>query len=169
MSEIVNEVIDGRSSVYGDPVDGMKRTAQVWSGILNFEVRPDQVPLLLMGYKLVRASECPEYSDNSDDVEGYLDIFRKVVGEDMVHARSVSEFLEASKARDDAKNNDAAFARARADYLRGGSVHPVYASEKHSTDCIATIAVKSGDLVQCVCASGHTAGIWFILTDRSGL
>ena len=35
----------------------------------------------------------PCYSDNSDDIEGYLDIFRKLVGEDMIHARTVSDFI----------------------------------------------------------------------------
>jgi hypothetical protein len=47
-----------------------------------------------MGYKILRAQHTPDYSDNSDDIEGYLDIFRELVGEDMVHARSVSEYLE---------------------------------------------------------------------------
>jgi hypothetical protein len=49
--------------------------------------------------KLVRTSHTPDYSDNSDDIEGYLDIFRKVVGEDMVHARTVSEYLLIKGAR----------------------------------------------------------------------
>lgn len=89
----LGEVIDGRTSVYGDPVTSFVRVAQVWSGILGVEVNPTDVPLCLMGLKMVRASEAPDYSDNSDDIEGYLDIFRQIVGEDMVHARSVSEYL----------------------------------------------------------------------------
>jgi hypothetical protein len=48
----------------------------------------------LIGMKLVRTKETPDYSDNSDDVEGYLDIFRKLVGKDMVHARTVNEYIE---------------------------------------------------------------------------
>lgn len=98
-SDTVTEVIDGRKAVYGDPVETFPRVAQIWSGILGTEVRADQVVLMLMGYKLARASECPEYSDNSDDVEGYLDIFRKVVGEDMIHARTVSDFLAEKERR----------------------------------------------------------------------
>lgn len=97
-TELLNEVIDGRQDVYGDPAVQFPMVAKVWSGILGTEVRPDQVALLLMGYKLVRTSACPTYSDNSDDIEGYLDIFRTVVGEDMVHARSVSEYLEKKEA-----------------------------------------------------------------------
>lgn len=98
-SNTVTEVIDGRVDVYGDPVEGMVRTAQIWSGILGHEVQPADVPLMLIGYKLMRAQRTPDYSDNSDDVEGYLDIFRKVVGDDMVVARSVSDYLAQITAR----------------------------------------------------------------------
>lgn len=91
---LVSELIDGRRKVYGDQVEGMVRIAKVWSGILGIEVQPTQVPLLMMGLKLVRASETPDYSDNSDDIEGYLDIFRSVVGPDMISARSVSDYVK---------------------------------------------------------------------------
>lgn len=92
-NDVTTEVVDGRRSVYGEPRISFPLVAQVWSGILGTEVRPDQVPLLLIGYKLVRASECPEYSDNIDDVEGYAKIFREVMGDRLINARSVAEFL----------------------------------------------------------------------------
>lgn len=92
-TENLVEVIDERVKVYGDPVDTFHRIAQVWSGILGVPVSAADVPLCLIGMKLVRTQVTPEYSDNSDDVEGYLDIFRQVVGKDMVHARSVTEFI----------------------------------------------------------------------------
>lgn len=95
----VRELIDGRVSTYGDPVEGHVRIAQVFSGILGIEVQPSTVPLLMMGMKLVRAESSPDYSDHSDDIEGYLDIFRKIIGDDMVKARSVSEYLEKKQAR----------------------------------------------------------------------
>ena len=53
-----------------------------------------QVALCLLGYKLIRTADTPDYSDNSDDIAGYLDIFRGIVGDRMIHARSVSEYLE---------------------------------------------------------------------------
>ena len=93
-TDIVDEVIDGRRSVYGQPTDTFARIAQMWSAQLSTTVHAWQVPLMLISVKLIRTGECPTYSDNSDDVEGYLAIFREIVGEDMVQARSVTEFLD---------------------------------------------------------------------------
>jgi hypothetical protein len=92
-SNVVAEVIDERIKVYGDPKVTFPQIAQVWSGILGYEVKATDVPLLLIGMKLVRTTQAPDYSDNSDDVEGYLDIFRKLVGDDMVKARSVDDYV----------------------------------------------------------------------------
>lgn len=91
---LVEEVVGGRRSVYGNPEDVFPRHAQVWSALLGVPVTPEQVALCMLAYKLVRTADCPDYSDNSDDIEGYLDIFRRVVGDRMVHARTVSEYLE---------------------------------------------------------------------------
>ncbi len=89
----LGEVIDRRIQVYGEPVDCFTRIAQVWSGILGHTVQPCEVPLMMVGLKIVRAQVMPDYSDNSDDVDGYMDIFRKLIGEDMIHARSVDDFI----------------------------------------------------------------------------
>jgi len=89
----VGELIDGRIDVYGDPATGFIRHAQVWSGILGIEVQPWQVALCMLGYKLVRTSITPDYSDNSDDIDGYLDIFRTLMGDGMVQARDTAEYL----------------------------------------------------------------------------
>lgn len=90
----LGEVIDGRTSVYGEVIPAFTRQAQAISAVLDFEVQPWQVPLIMVAVKLIRTTEAPDYSDNSDDIEGYLDIFRKLIGEDMVHARSVKEYVE---------------------------------------------------------------------------
>jgi hypothetical protein len=50
---------------------------------------------MMAGMKLVRTDVTPDYSDNSDDVDGYMDIFRRLVGEDMVHARTPAEYWAA--------------------------------------------------------------------------
>ena len=92
--KLVAEVIDGRRSVYGNPEEVFPRHAQVWSAIIGAPVTAEQVALCLIGYKLIRTADAPDYSDNSDDIEGYLDIFRKIVGDRMIPARSVSEYME---------------------------------------------------------------------------
>lgn len=86
-------IVDARASVYGDPVENLCRIAQVWSGILGHEVQPTDVPLMMAGLKLVRTQVTPDYSDSSDDVDGFMEMFRRVVGSDMIHARSVGDYL----------------------------------------------------------------------------
>jgi len=95
-TEVVNEVIDGRRGVYGDPVDTFARIAVMWSALLGKEeqVQSWHVPLMFIAAKMIRTTQAPDYSDNSDDIEGYLAIFRELIGDDMVHARSVTEYLE---------------------------------------------------------------------------
>lgn len=93
-SGILGEIDDVRTKVYGDPVDTYRRVAQVWSGILGHTVQPLEVPLLMAGLKLVRTQVSPDYSDNSDDIDGYIDIFRQIVGPDMIDARTVREYIE---------------------------------------------------------------------------
>lgn len=97
--ETAVELIDGRVSVYGDPVDTFVRIAAMWSAILDHTVQPHEVPLMMAAMKIIRATQAPDYSDNVDDVEGYLDIYRKLLGPDMIHARSVTEYLAAKEAR----------------------------------------------------------------------
>lgn len=89
----VGEVIDRRVQVYGNPEKTFIDIAKVWSGIVGHDIQPVLVPLMMAGMKMVRARVMPDYSDNSDDIEGYLDIFRQLVGEDMIHARTVNEFI----------------------------------------------------------------------------
>lgn len=90
----LGEVIDRRVQVYGDPEKTFVRIAEVWSGILGTTVNPVDVPLCMIGLKLVRAQVMPDYEDNIADVEGYADIFRTLVGDDMVKVRSVAEFIQ---------------------------------------------------------------------------
>lgn len=100
-TDTVNEVVDGRRGVYGDPTNTFARIAVMWDAILDGKpIQPWHVPLFQMAFKMIRTAECPDYSDNSDDIEGYLAIFRELIGDDMVHARSVTEYLEIKAGRD---------------------------------------------------------------------
>lgn len=95
MTDVTKEVVDARRGVYGEPTESFTRIAQVWSGILGHEVQPWAVPLCMIGFKAVRATYAPDYSDNADDILGYEKIFREIIGPDMVDARSVTEYLAA--------------------------------------------------------------------------
>lgn len=87
-------IVDHRMQVYGDPVSTFTRIAEVWSGIIGHHINPVEVPLMMAGLKLVRAQVMPVYSDNSDDVDGYMDIFRMIVGDDMIAARTTEDFIK---------------------------------------------------------------------------
>ena len=92
-------IVPNRVGVYGSVTDTYPRIAAMMQAVVDGnEIQAWHVPLLQICLKLVRTTEAPDYSDNSDDIEGYLAIFREIIGDDMVHARSVSEYLE-KKAR----------------------------------------------------------------------
>lgn len=92
-ASVITELIDDRKAVYGDPTQTFPRVAQIWSGILGVPVTAADVALCMIGYKTLRSAMTPDYSDNSDDIAGYLDIFQSIVGPDMVQARSTEEYL----------------------------------------------------------------------------
>lgn len=93
-------LLDSRTAVYGDRIQNMVRVAQIWSGLLGFTVQPVQVPIMMAAYKQYRMSITPDYSDNVDDVDGWMKMAREVVGNDMIHARTVEEYLEKKDERD---------------------------------------------------------------------
>lgn len=93
-----DELVARRVAIYGNPIDSFIRIAQVWSGIIGHEILPHEVPLMMAGMKLVRTDITPDYSDNSDDVDGYMDIFRRIIGPDMIHARTPAEYWEMQEA-----------------------------------------------------------------------
>lgn len=90
----LGEVIDRRVQVYGDPVIGFAEIAEMWTTYVGYPIQAHQVPMMMLLMKVVRSKTSPDYSDHSDDIEGYLDIFRKIIGEDMIQARSVNEYIE---------------------------------------------------------------------------
>ena len=87
------EFIDERSRVYGEPVNCWSRVAQVWSGILDHEVTAAEAVLCMVGLKAVRTAITPDYADNYTDIGGYADIYRRIIGDDMVWASTVEEYL----------------------------------------------------------------------------
>ncbi len=67
-----NELVNGkRQEDYGTPEDCFGAIAEVWSGLLGFEITPQDVPLMMIGLKLVRDEHKPK-RDNIVDALGYL-------------------------------------------------------------------------------------------------
>lgn len=97
--DLVDELITGRRAVYGDPEETFKEHAAMWTVVLGRKLKPgvsisaEDVSALMIAYKLMRAVQTPDYSDNIHDVVGYADIFEKVQGDKFVHARSVDEYI----------------------------------------------------------------------------
>jgi hypothetical protein len=143
----VGDVIDARVAIYGDPTKTFGRIAEVWSGVIGHHINPVEVPLMLIGMKLVRTQVSPDYSDNSDDIEGYLDIFRQLVGEDMVQARLTSEYMEKKYGPVLAKIDDELCKRAGAHLI----------TSRHSvTECSLNLPEEEPNPICTLCHRPHS-------------
>ncbi len=80
MTDNVGKLLTQRDNHWGDAVGTHVRIAQVWTGILNHEVQPVQVALMMEGLKLVRASINPADPDSFHDAQGYDRIAELIAG-----------------------------------------------------------------------------------------
>lgn len=95
MDKNTDELLASRRDVYGDRVTNMERVAALWSALLNTEIQDWQVPLLMSAYKMMRTFETPDYSDNSDDIDGWKQMFVEVMEANhggIIKARTVEEY-----------------------------------------------------------------------------
>ena len=79
MPNIEQPILAERAKQWGDPVETHERIARVWSGILDCDVTPQQVALMMTGLKLVRASVNPDEPDSYKDAKGYLSIAEMII------------------------------------------------------------------------------------------
>lgn len=93
-------IVDARRGIYGDPTLTYIRVAQIISAIIDHEVTAAEAALIQVAVKLVRTAETPDYSDNSDDIIGYMKMFQEIIGDDMIHAKSIGEYLALKQERD---------------------------------------------------------------------
>lgn len=78
-----NTILEVRAKDWGDPVITHTRIAQVWSGILDTEVTPHQVALMMSGLKLVRASINPDNEDSLVDAGAYVEIGKRIMVQEL--------------------------------------------------------------------------------------
>ena len=97
--KVGDEIVDSRREVYGAVVPTYIRIAQAWSAILDHEVAAHEVALCMDALKSIRAAQSRDYSDNVDDKDGYMKIFREIIGDDMIEARSVEEYVAEKERR----------------------------------------------------------------------
>jgi len=61
-----------RAHDYGDASENFGRIAQGWSAILDVEVLPEQVALLMTWLKICRLSKTLDHTDSWLDCAGYI-------------------------------------------------------------------------------------------------
>lgn len=71
--------VTGRGEAYGPPDALFALIAARWSLVLGVEVRPEQIPLMMMDLKLARLSVDPAYSDGPVDIAGYAETLHSVI------------------------------------------------------------------------------------------
>ncbi|WNM73217.1 hypothetical protein SEA_DUMPQUIST_6 [Microbacterium phage DumpQuist] len=100
LKESAPPVLDGRQA-YGDRVQNMKDQAAMINAYLGGrEVTAVDVPMFLVLIKAHRLGRMQDYADNYDDIDGYMQIAREVVGDDMIQAATAREYSEIKKRGD---------------------------------------------------------------------
>tara|TARA_R100000951_G_scaffold116383_2_gene127946 strand:+ start:3623 stop:3931 length:309 start_codon:yes stop_codon:yes gene_type:complete len=60
-----------RDEIYGDPTTNHERIAEMWSSILNVDVRAEEVVLCMIAVKMSRLCRTPHHEDSWVDIAGY--------------------------------------------------------------------------------------------------
>lgn len=70
--ETANEyVARDRAATHGDAEDSFGKLAAIWGARLGVHIRPDQVAIMMLDLKTVRAWDNPKHQDNWIDMAGY--------------------------------------------------------------------------------------------------
>jgi hypothetical protein len=86
-------ILDARTA-YGDKVQNqIEQAAMINAYLSGREVRPVDVPIIMVLIKCHRIGKMPDYKDSYDDVEGYLAIAKMVIGGDMIEATTAAEYM----------------------------------------------------------------------------
>ncbi|QOC56098.1 hypothetical protein SEA_ZHENGYI_6 [Microbacterium phage Zhengyi] len=87
-------ILDGRAA-YGDRVQNMKDQAAMINAYLGGrQVEAHDVPIIFVLVKAHRLGKMPDYADNYNDIDGYMQIAREVIGDNMIEAATAKEYQE---------------------------------------------------------------------------
>ena len=70
----VDELIHSKGLEYGHPRKFMRQVAQAWGGLLDVDLTPQQVSVMMMMFKTIRLFNLPQKEDTQQDIQGYLKI-----------------------------------------------------------------------------------------------
>lgn len=70
----VDELIHTKGLEYGHPRRFMRQLAQVWGGMLDLDITPEQAATMMLAFKTLRLFNNPNKRDTQDDIQGYLKI-----------------------------------------------------------------------------------------------
>ena len=70
--DTAKDLVNGpRARDYGDAYENHERVAQLWSVILEKEVKATDVALCMVAVKIARLIETPDHQDSWVDIAGY--------------------------------------------------------------------------------------------------
>jgi len=85
------ELINGpRRAAYGPVEESFNRVALMWTAILQKEITPHQVALMMVAFKISREANSHK-QDNLDDIAGYTALLEELYASDPVQSFMDSE------------------------------------------------------------------------------
>jgi hypothetical protein len=68
-----------RGKVYGNPLDNHRRISTLVGAWLGHPVKPSDIAMIMVMVKQSRLAQTPDHADSLDDLEVYLDFYRRFV------------------------------------------------------------------------------------------
>ncbi len=72
-------IVAEREAIYGSPVPNMERFGKIIEAVVGAPCSALQAAMIMVGIKILRESHGGHQEDNLDDIEGYVEIARRIV------------------------------------------------------------------------------------------